>query len=235
MKILHRKIKSKNSVSKEIFEFVSVNHLKTQRNYLKRMLDNKVFCMKKAKKYDFDYWDGNRRFGYGGYKYINGYFKDLAKKIIKRYNLNNDSKILDVGCGKGYLLFEIKKILKKITILGIDISSYAINNSKKEIKKFLIKKNIEKGLDFEDNYFDLVLSINTLHNLKLKELEKSILEIERLGKQKFICVESYRNEMEQFNVQCWALTAETLIDKSSWEWFLKKCSYTGNYEFIYFN
>ena len=224
-----------NKKPNEIFNFVTVNHIKTKRNYIERMLNNKVLCMKTSKKYGFDYWDGDRKFGYGGYKYIEGYFTKLAKKIIKKYNLNNDSKILDIGCGKGYLLFEIKKILKKINILGIDTSNYAILNSKKEIKKFIIKKNIIKGLNFKDNFFDLVISINTLHNLKLNDLEKSITEIERLGKNKFICVESYKNEFEQFNLQCWALTAETIIDTNSWKWLLKKFLYTGDYEFIYFS
>lgn len=231
------KIKKNFEISKpkELFNLVTINHVKTKRNYIERMKNEKVLCMKKSKKYDFDYWDGDRKFGYGGYKYIKDYFKELALELIKKYSLNNKSKILDIGCGKGYLLYEIKKILKKIEIVGIDSSNYAIKNSKKEIKKYLVKKNITHGLKFKENYFDLVLSINTLHNLKLNELEISIKEIERLGKNKFICVESYRNELEQFNLQCWALTAETIMDTSSWKWLLKTCSYTGNYEFIYFN
>ena len=198
------------------------------------MVNNKIKCMKISKKYDLDYWDGDRKYGYGGYKYIPGYHRLLAQKIIKQYNLNNDSKILDVGCGKGFLLYEIKKILKDIKITGIDISKYAKKKSKNEIKRFISLHDIRKKLKFSSSNFDLVISINTLHNLKLPEICKALSEIERVGKSKFVCVESYRNEKEQFNLQCWALTAETIIDKSSWEWLFKTSNYSGDYEFIYF-
>ena len=93
--------------------FVTSNHLKTKRNYLERMVNNKVFCMKIAKKYEKDYWDGKRKFGYGGYKYIKDYWTPVAIKLIKNYKLTNKSKILDVGCGKAFLLYEIKKLLPK--------------------------------------------------------------------------------------------------------------------------
>ena len=214
--------------------FVSKNHYKTKRNYVERMMNEKIKCMKISKKYNYDYWDGNRRYGYGGYNFIKGYHTDFAKKIISEYNLTNYSKILDIGCGKGYLLYEIKSILKNIEIVGIDISKYAKMNSKKEIRRNIIIYDARKKLKFKDNYFDLVLSINTLHNFKLNEIEKSLQEIERVGKSKFICVESYRNEREQFNLQCWALTAETIIDVMSWKWLFNKANYSGDYEFIYF-
>ena len=123
-------------MKKNIKVFTSL-HKSTNRNYIKRMNDNKVYYMKLAKKYSKDYWDGSRKSGYGGYKYIPDYLKPLAKKIIKIYKLSNKSKILDIGCGKGFLLYEIKKILPKITIRGFDISKYAIKNSQKEIRTFL--------------------------------------------------------------------------------------------------
>jgi len=214
--------------------YVTLNHKKTSRNYLERMNNNKVECMRVSKEYDYDYWDGDRKYGYGGYKYIKGYHSILAKKLIKDYSLNEKSKILDVGCGKGYLLFEIKKILKKAQIYGIDNSRYAKNNAKAEIKKNIKIYDINNKLDYENKFFDLVISINTLHNLKLKNLYQCLQEIERIGKSKFICVESYKNEEEQFNLQCWALTAETLIDIKSWKWIFNLTGYTGDYEFIYF-
>ena len=93
--------------------------------------------MQIASKYGFEYWDGNRKYGYGGYRYIPGRWKDVAKKLIKIYSLNNNSKILDVGCGKAFLLYEIKLILPKIKICGFDISSYAISKAKDSIKKFI--------------------------------------------------------------------------------------------------
>lgn len=226
LKLLRTKLKKRN--------FITKNHKSTPRDCLKRMNDNKVKCMKISKKYNFDYWDGNRKYGYGGFKYIEGYNTSLAKKLIKTYSLKDDAKILDIGCGKGFLLYELKKILPKAKIIGIDISKYAKKNTLKNIKNNIIIGDARKDLIYKDNYFDLVISINTLHNFKIPDVVKSLSEIERVGKSKFICVESYRNEKEQFNLQCWALTAETLIDTVAWKWLMKKSSYTGDYEFIYF-
>ena len=214
--------------------FITSLHQSTKRNYIERMINDKVFAMKVAKKYGRDYWDGSRKFGYGGFKYLPGRLAPLAKKIIKIYGLNNKSKILDVGCGKGYLLYEIKKILPRINIVGFDISSYAIKYSKNEIKQYLFKYDANKKFKFRKKSFDLVLSFGTLHNLKLEKLFSCIKEIERVGKKKFIMVESYRNNQELFNLQCWALTCETFLPEDQWIWLYKHSGYTGDYEFIYF-
>jgi sporadic carbohydrate cluster protein (TIGR04323 family) len=235
LKVQTLNIKISNNSIGNLKNYITVNHEKSSRNYLERVNDNKVRCMLVSKRYGFDYWDGNRKYGYGGYKYIKGYHSVLAKKLIADYSLSEKSKILDIGCGKGYLLYEIKKILKKINIYGLDISKYAKNNAKKEIKKSIKIYDVNNKLKFEDKFFDLVISINTLHNLKIKNLYKCLAEIERIAKSKFICVESYRNEKEQFNLQCWALTAETILDTTSWKWLFKEAGYTGDYEFIYFN
>lgn len=223
-----------NKKKPKLVNFVTPTHKKTKRKFIERMVDDKVACMKTSKQYGFDYWDGKRRFGYGGYKYIPGYHKKLATKMIDRYSLNNNSKILDIGCGKGFLIYELKKILKKIDIKGIDKSKYAIRNAKKEIKESIFYHDINSKLNYEDNYFDLVISINTLHNLKIPKIEQALKEINRISKNSFICVESYRNEKEQFNLQCWALTAETIIDTQAWKWLFSKTGYNGDYEFIYF-
>tara|TARA_S200000501_G_scaffold379021_2_gene446521 strand:- start:11141 stop:11803 length:663 start_codon:yes stop_codon:yes gene_type:complete len=214
--------------------FLTPLHKSTKRNYIQRMINQKVNCMKIAKQYEFDYWDGKRKYGYGGYKYIPGRWEKVANNLIKYYKLNNGSKILDVGCGKAFLLFEIKKILPRISITGIDISNYGLKNSKKEIRKYLFKKDIKKTLKYKTNQFDLIFSINTLHNLKINYLTKAIQEIQRVGKKHFICTESYRNDKELFNLQCWALTCESFFSKEEWIWILKKSGYTGDYEFIYF-
>ncbi len=166
----------------KIVNFITNNHLKTKRSYIDRMIDNKVEAMKIARKFDFDYWDGNRRYGYGGYRYIDGYWSNVAKKIIKFYKLKNNSSILDIGCGKGFLLFEIKKILPGISIKGIDISRYSIKNAKKEIKSDLKVYDIRR-YKFEKK-FDLIISINCLHNLEIFELTKVIQKIVKYSKKK---------------------------------------------------
>jgi ubiquinone/menaquinone biosynthesis C-methylase UbiE len=149
--------------------------------------------------------------------------------------LNNFSKILDVGCGKGYLLYEIKQILPNINIHGFDISSYAINNSKKEVKKYLFKYDARKIFPFKNNFFDLTISLGTLHNFSLSDLERSIKEIQRVSKKKYIMVESFRNDKELFNLQCWALTCRTFFSVKDWIWFYNYVGYNGDYEFIFFN
>ena len=110
-------------------KFITNLHLSTKRKYLSRMIDSKVDCMKEAKKYGKNYWDGNRRFGYGGYKYIPGRWAPVAKKLIKNYRLKKGSKILDVGCGKGFLLYEMLKITPGLKIYGCDVSSYALKRN----------------------------------------------------------------------------------------------------------
>jgi len=215
-------------------KIISLLHTATSRNYLSRMNDDKVNAMIIARRYDKDYWDGERRYGYGGYHYIPGRWEQVAKDLIQMYHLDNRSKILDVGCGKGFLLFEIKKLLPGCTIVGFDISVYAIDHAKEEIKEHLFVQQAQQKYNFKNKEFDLVISITTLHNLILPVLKKSLQEIERVGKQKFIVVESYRTEKELFNLQCWALTAQAFFTPPEWRWLFDEFMYTGDYEFIYF-
>ena len=218
----------------KVKNFISKLHNSTKRDYVSRMVDNKVYCMKISKKYDKEYWDGKRRFGYGGYKYIPGRWTNVAKLLIKNYKLNNNSSILDVGCGKAFLLYEIKKLLPKIKICGFDISKYGLNSSKKEIKKFLFVHKAQNKYPFKNKQFDLVISLGCLHNLKIFEIKKALNEIQRVGKKSYVMLESYRNEKELFNLQCWALTCESFFDQDEWIWIYKNYGYTGDYEFIYF-
>ena len=209
-------------------------HESTNRDYLARMIDDKVHCMNIAKKYGEDYWDGDRRYGYGGYKYIPGRWKPVAEQLIKAYDLTSNSKVLDMGCGKGYLMYEIKLLMPDIDIIGIDSSSYALVHAKNEIKSFIFQHKVEEKLVYKDNEFDLVISLGVFHNLRLPELKTALGEMERVGKQAYLMLESYRNEKELFNLQCWALTAESFFDKDEWIWLYKNFGYTGDYEFIYF-
>ena len=212
-------------------------HKSTSRDYLARVNDKqfpKAKAANLAKKFDFDYWDGDRRICYGGYKYIPGRWTDVAKKLIEFYCLDSNSKVLDIGCGKGFLLFEMIKLIPNLKIYGLDISKYAIANSKSEISDKLIIGNAN-NLPFEDNYFDLVISINTLHCLKCPDLERSLIEMQRVSKKyKYLCVESYRNEEEKANLLYWQVTCEAFHDPDSWAWWFQKTGYNGDYSFIYF-
>ncbi len=217
----------------KLIEILTPLHKKTNRDYIGRMVDNKVECMKIAKRYGKDYWDGDRRYGYGGYKY-DGRWEAVAKRLIEIYKLQSNAKILDVGCGKGYLLYELKKLLSEAEIAGFDISEYAIQNSKEEVRENLFVHKAQDSYPFGNKEFDLVTSINTLHNLYIYELKSVLKEIERVGKNKYIVVEGYRNEQELFNLQCWVLTGECFFTPQEWIWLFKEFGYTGDYEFIYF-
>ena len=208
-------------------------HKKTARKYIDRMVDDKVYCMKKAKEYEFDYWDGDRRYGYGGYKY-DGRWREIALDLIEQYNLKDGCSILDVGCGKAFSLYELKQLLPNAKIRGFDISKHAIKNAKEEIKEYLFLHRAEEKYPFKDGEFDLVLSLGALHNLKIYDLKKALSEIERVGKNKFVMVEAYRNDTELFNLECWALTCESFFRPDEWIWLYNEWGYRGDYEFIYF-
>ena len=214
--------------------YVTPLHKATSRAYIDRMVDEKVHCMLKAKEYEADYWDGDRRYGYGGYKFMQGRWKPVAEAIIKNYELTNDSSVLDVGCGKGYLLYEMKLLLPNLKIAGFDISKHGLANAKEEIKDSLFIHRAQDSYPYEDNEFDLVISLGCIHNLRMFDLGTSLNEIERVGMQSYVMVESYRNEQEQFNLQCWALTCESFFDNEEWIWIFEHFGYTGDYEFIYF-
>ena len=217
----------------KLLNIVTKLHTATSRDYISRMVDDKIKCMTKSKEYGYDYWDGDRKFGYGGYKY-DGRHKAVAQDLIKQYNLKDGCKILDVGCGKAFLLYELKQLLPNSIIVGFDYSKYAIDNAKDEIKKYLFQHNAKDNLPFEENEFDLVISFATLHNLKIYDLKKSVQEIQRVGKDKFIMVEAYRDDAELFNLECWALTCESFFRPDEWIWLYEEWGYNGNYEFIYF-
>ena len=218
-------------------DFMSVLHKSTSRDYLARVNDKnfpKAKAAKLAKKWDFDYWDGDRRINYGGYNYIEGRWEKVARAILEHYKLPPKSKILDVGCGKGFLMFDILKVRSDLEIYGLDISRYAIENSKKEIRENIVLGN-SNNLPWPDNYFDLVISITTLHNLYNFDLFKSLKEIERVSRfYKYICVESYRNELEKANLLYWQVTCEAFNTPNEWEWIFNQTGYTGDYSYIYF-
>lgn len=217
----------------KLLKILTPLHRRIKRSYLDRIRDDKIKCMGIAGKYGKDYWDGQRKYGYGGY-YYDGRWAPVAKKLVKIYRLKKNARILDVGCGKGYLLYEFKKILPKSYIVGFDISGYAIKNSKEEIKGNLFVYNAQGRYPFKNNEFDLVLSLTTLHNLFIFEIEAALREIERTGKNKYISMESFRNEKELFNLQCWALTCKSFFTPKEWLWLFDRSGYGGDYEFIYF-
>ncbi|HXA46711.1 MAG TPA: methyltransferase domain-containing protein [Burkholderiaceae bacterium] len=218
-------------------DFLSPIHKSTQRDYLARVNDPdfpKAKAAALAKQWGFDYWDGDRKICYGGYRYMEGRWEKVARAMVEHYGIKPGDKILDVGCGKGFLLYDFTKVVPGLEIYGLDISEYAIANAKEEIKDRLQVGNAV-SLPYPDQYFDLVYSITTLHNLPCYDLDKAMREIERVGKKhKYICVESYRNEVEKANLLYWQVTCEAFNSPEEWDWWFKQTGYTGDHSFIYF-
>ena len=215
-------------------DFISSVHSKTQRDYLKRVNEYpKAEAAKLAKKFDFDYWDGDRKVGYGGFRY-DGRWRPVAEKIAQHYQLKAGQKVLDIGCGKAFLLFDLMSVVPGLEVQGLDVSSYAIANAKEEVRPFL-KQGTAAKLPYPDKTFDLVISFNTLHNLYCFDLNQALREIERVGKKnKYIVVESYRNEEEKANLLYWQLTCEMFCTPEEWNWWFQRTGFSGDHSFIYF-
>lgn len=213
---------------------VTALHQSTRRDYIARMTDDKVNCMLKAKEYEYDYWDGDRRYGYGGYKYMPSRWKPVAEALLENYNLKPGDKVLDVGCGKAFLLYEMQLLMPELKLTGFDISKHGLADIHPNFKGNLFRYRAQDAYPFGDKEFELVISLGCLHNLRIFELKNALAEVERVGNNKYIMVESYRNELEMFNLECWALTAESLFDTAEWIWLYQYFGYTGDYEFIYF-
>lgn len=215
-------------------DFITGLHKSTSRDYLGRVNSHdKAECAELALRWGKEYWDGERHTGYGGYRY-DGRWRTVADSIVQHYQLPDDARILDVGCGKAFLLYEFTQALPKAEVAGIDVSRYGIENSKEEVRPYLVEGTAAE-LPWEDDSFDLVISINALHNLCNYELWPALKEIERVGrKTKLIVVESYRNEREKVNLLYWQLTCRAFLATEEWEWLFEQVGYTGDHSFIFF-
>lgn len=215
-------------------DFVSDLHKATKRDYVGRVIsDDKAECAVIAKQYGYDYWDGERKYGYGGYRY-DGRWRAVAERLAEHYHLEPGYKVLDVGCGMAHLIYELTQVVPGIKVYGIDISEYALTHAKEEVRSNL-KYGKAQQIPFGDREFDLVISLATLHNLRVYDLKKAVQEIERVSKgNSYIMVESYRNDREEMNMLYWQLTCASYYAVDEWEWLYKEWGYTGDYSFIFF-
>lgn len=215
-------------------DFIMKLHKSTRRDYIARVTQfDKAACAEVACKFGKDYWDGERQYGYGGYRY-DGRWRKVAEDMAKHYRLQPGARILDVGCGKGFLLYEFTQVVPGAQVCGIDISEYAIANAKEEVRPFLLAGNAN-SLPYESKSFDFVVSITTLHNLFVYDLFAAAREIERVGRgPKHIIIESYRDEREKANLLYWQLTCRSFYTPQEWEWIFAQAGYTGDYSYIVF-
>jgi SAM-dependent methyltransferase len=182
-----------------------------------------------ARKFGKDFFDGERKFGYGGFSYNPKYWHGVVDDMIKYWGLNKESSLLDVGCAKGFMLYDFQKKLPGISYQGIDLSEYAISNGLEEVRKNLRVADA-KNIPFMDNSFDVVISINTIHNLDRENCKKALKEIQRVSKKNcFVTVDAFRNQEEEKRMQAWNLTAKTIMSVDEWKLFFKEAGYEGDY------
>lgn len=183
----------------------------------------------KARKFDVDYFDKERLTGYGGYNYDPRFWTDTVSYFKEYYNLSNKSKILDVGCAKGFMMHDLSLLIPDSEITGIDVSKYAKENAIETMKENIIVANAN-NIPFPDDYFDLVISINTIHNLPLIDCKESLREISRVSKKdSFIMNDAWRNQEEKNNMLKWNLTALTYMSCDEWKELFKEVKYDGDY------
>lgn len=182
-----------------------------------------------ARKFGKEFFDGDRSHGYGGFSYNPRFWEPVIPTFQDHWNLQATDSILDVGCAKGFMLYDFQRLIPGITVEGIDISSYAINNCMDEVKPFLSVASADE-LPFEDNDFDYGISITTIHNFELEGVTKALQELERVSKKgSFITVDAYRNEEEKERMNAWNLTAKTILHVDEWKELFDDVGYTGDY------
>jgi ubiquinone/menaquinone biosynthesis C-methylase UbiE len=183
-----------------------------------------------ARQYGREFFDGDRLYGYGGYRY-DGRWAPIAKRLREHYALPDDAAILDVGCAKGFLLYDFMRLMPAATVAGIDISTYAVEHAKDEVRPHLAVGSAD-ALPYADDSFDLVLSINTVHNLPGERCAAALRQIERVKKQgghAFVTVDAWRNDAERDRLMKWMLTAYTYMSTADWERFFAEAGYRGDY------
>ena len=209
-----------------------VNYPKAKRNLEQRAAEKTDGERSIARQFGKDFFDGDRRYGYGGYSYHSRFWEPVIPTFKEFYNLTAESRILDVGCGKGFMLYDFAQLIPEIMVAGIDISEYAIVNAKEEVKPF-VKVGDARELPFENNSFDLVISITTVHNLEREGCKKSLQELERVSSGgKFITVDAYFNDEEKKRMDMWNLTALTYMHTDEWKDFFEEAGYTGDYHWF---
>ena len=206
-----------------------VNYPKTKRDVKERGASRTKEDRAIARKFGKEFFDGDRRHGYGGFSYFPRFWQPVIPTFQEHFGLTAESSVLDVGCGKGFMLHDIAELIPGITVKGVDISEYAIENTIEDMKPHVRVANA-KNLPFKDNSFDVVISINTVHNLDRNECAVALREIERVSKGKsFVTVDAYRSEEEKDLMYAWNLTAKTIMHEDEWAAFFEQVGYTGDY------
>lgn len=182
-----------------------------------------------ARRFGKEFFDGDRLFGYGGYRYDPRFWQATVRRFRDHYRLAEDGSVLDVGCGKGFMLHDFKELMPAGTVRGIDVSEYALGGAMGTVKPFLQIADA-RALPFPDRSFDLVISINTVHNLVREECKRALAEIQRVSRaHAFVVVDAWRTEEERKRLLQWNLTALTYMPVDEWKRFFVEAGYSGDY------
>ncbi len=182
-----------------------------------------------ARKFDVEYFDGDRLSGYGGYQYHPRFWTETVRRFREYYNLAPDARILDVGCAKGFMLYDLKLLMPEARVTGIDVSQYALDHAREEVRPFLQRGSAD-DLPFANASFDLVISINTIHNLDLSKCKQALREIQRVSaRHAFVTMDAWRNDAERERLLKWNLTALTYMHVDEWKRIFAEVGYTGDY------
>ena len=205
------------------------NYPQSKRDVSGRLISKTSKDKKIAQQFGKDFFDGSRNQGYGGFTYNPRFWQPVIPTFQEHWNLKSGDSLLDIGCAKGFMLYDMKQLIPGIEVNGIDISEYAIANIKKEMKEFCRVADAV-NLPYDDSSVDVVISITTLHNLEENDLKTALLEIERVKKRgSFITLDAYRDNNERERMEAWNLTAKTMMHVNQWKEFLFDVGYTGDY------
>ncbi|MCU7555004.1 class I SAM-dependent methyltransferase [Alteromonas sp. ASW11-19] len=205
------------------------NYPKTKRNTQARSEEKTPEVRAVARQFGEEFFDGDRQYGYGGFSYQPRFWQPVIPDLQDHYKLNSESRVLDVGCAKGFFLYDLQQLIPGITAKGVDVSEYAIENAKPEVAEHMAVA-CASDLPFADDSFDLVMSVNTVHNLEKEACGKALQEIMRVSRgNAFITVDAYRDDEEKARMYEWNLTAKTIMHVDEWKAFFKQVGYTGDY------
>lgn len=206
-----------------------VNYPRTKRNVEERGTAKTEADRALAREFGKAFFDGDRSHGYGGFSYNSRFWHPVIPDFKSHFNLKGGDSVLDVGCAKGFMIHDMAELIPGILVKGVDISKYAVENAMPDMLAHVQVANARE-LPFPDNSFDVVISINTIHNLEREECGKALQEIERVSRRgAFITVDAYHDEAERKRMEAWNLTAKTIMHVDEWKAFFADVGYTGDY------
>ena len=205
------------------------NYPRTKRNVEERGATKTEEVRRVARQFGQEFFDGDRQYGYGGFKYFPRFWQPVIPTFEKHYSLTSSSSLLDVGCAKGFMLHDLEELIPGILVAGVDVSDYAIEHAMEDVQSKLQVADA-RDLPFADNSFDVVIAINSIHNLERDGCAKALREIERVSRKgAFITVDAYRDDEEKERMFAWNLTAKTIMSVDEWVAFFEEVGYTGDY------